>query len=371
MASIHIAPFKTRWYPLYDTTFTLHRLSPLYHGADSSSFLDNPTLTKHARRFHDLLKGEVLRGVRVGLDLGNDDALGKAGALLECNWILLGDEDSWADTHPQKQGDQADAPILESEDSRGVYIEVVYERSTYIAILLRTPSAFGLTDVDGFTHLPLLLSRMPVALRETLLDYLATNFDVGYSALTLSPLFLESSLEILLEQLSMDSDAEVNGLSSQEVINVIKDIQITLSFPPPTAPSLRSLDISLSKDDVLRFIAQGQPLMKAQSKNVQEQQPSANRDWSESSGKNPTGPFMCALSHHVRCYLALPMSHPGVRLSRIACGAFVLGAEGKVKIFRPSAGFDETEPSYIATQAFISRLVKRAKDKPMLGTTDG
>ncbi|KFX96834.1 hypothetical protein V490_03110, partial [Pseudogymnoascus sp. VKM F-3557] len=60
-------------YPLYNTTYTLHRLSPL------SSLLPS-TLPTHARALHDILAGSTLRGVRIGLAT-EDLALSRAGAL--------------------------------------------------------------------------------------------------------------------------------------------------------------------------------------------------------------------------------------------------------------------------------------------------
>src|SRR6187402_2061806 len=83
----------TQIYPLYNTTFSLHRLSPLYTGSNVP--LNNTTLRQHAKRFRDLLAGEVLRGVRVGLG-PEDDTLARVGALQTVTWRLLSEEEAWS-----------------------------------------------------------------------------------------------------------------------------------------------------------------------------------------------------------------------------------------------------------------------------------
>src|SRR5437016_1631367 len=79
-------------YPLYNTTFTLHRLSPLYTG--SSTPLTSSTLRQHARRFRDILAGEVLRGVRVVL-MPEDDVLSRVGAIQAVTFRNLPEEGYW------------------------------------------------------------------------------------------------------------------------------------------------------------------------------------------------------------------------------------------------------------------------------------
>ena len=83
-------------HPLYSTTYTLHRLSPLYTG--SRSALTNDSLAQYARSFRDILAGEVLRGVRVGLGY-DGDALARAGGLQTVNWSLLLEEEAGQDSY--------------------------------------------------------------------------------------------------------------------------------------------------------------------------------------------------------------------------------------------------------------------------------
>jgi len=74
-------------------------------------------------------------------------------------------------------------------------------------------------------------------------------------------------------------------------------------------------------------------------------------------------PFTRAFSQYINTHLALSLTHPDIRISKVACGAFVLGAEGKVKIFPPidseKAGEVSTR-SQTATARFLHGLIERA-----------
>ena len=337
-------------YPLYGTSFTLYRSAPLYHGPTVPTLLDKATLDLHARRFRDVLRGEVLRGVRVGLAEHSEDGLGRAGGLVDCSWTILGDEGRWIEVHTHDKLDE-----VATDEARGIHVQVVYEKNTYMAMLLRTPSVFGLTDTDGFTHLPLLLTRMPVSLRETLLEYLASTFDTRVSALTLGSGYLESCLQAYLEDLTSSSADQGHTLTLQEIESIVRDVQLTLSLQPPAAPALRSIDITIARQDVLSFLGRGETVQAPNGKDVP-------------AGKiKAVGPFMTAVSEYVQTHLGLSILHRDVSVSRVGCGAFMLGAEGKIKIARPLGSDDAADPVYRATNALVANLVKRAKDGLMPG----
>src|ERR1700730_8924490 len=80
-----------RPYPLYSGTFIVHRVSPLFH---SNITLDNAALRQYASQFRDVLTGEVLRGVRVGL-AADEETLARVGALKNVQWSLLRNEEDW------------------------------------------------------------------------------------------------------------------------------------------------------------------------------------------------------------------------------------------------------------------------------------
>ena len=324
-------------YPLYSTTFTLHRLAPLYHGTTEPSILtSNASLAHHARRLQDVLKGDVLRGVRVGLDVdGHDGGLGRVGALLECRWSLIGDEEDWDERQRKRAEDEEDNSRLEDSvingETRGIFVEVEYEKSTYTALLLRDEEVS--TDDEGFTSLPLLLTRMPGPLREALMDYLRNTFDTHTSPLKLSSEFLSSALEGYLRDLTGNLD---KSQAANAIVEIVKDIQITLSFPGPATPLLSKLDITVARDDIPGLLSRGKTILQ---KSPQDYPPSQKR---KKGGPTNGGqvsrdhPFTAALSHYLSSHLAMPISHQEIRMSKIACAAFVLGAEGKLKIFPPS-----------------------------------
>lgn len=76
--------------PLRGTTFILHKISPLYMGG--AAHLDDSALEQHAKSLRDILAGEVLRGVRVGLGT-DEDTLARVGALQNVTWRFLDEQD--------------------------------------------------------------------------------------------------------------------------------------------------------------------------------------------------------------------------------------------------------------------------------------
>ena len=54
------------------------------------------------------------------------------------------------------------------------------------------------------------------------------------------------------------------------------------------------------------------------------------------------GPFTAGLARYLQHHLALDMHHGAVQVVRISCGGFVL-SEGRLKLFKPSAGGSDGE----------------------------
>jgi Kinetochore complex Sim4 subunit Fta1 len=332
-------------YPLYNTTFSLYRLSPLYTG--SSLPLNNATLHQHARRFRDILAGEVLRGVRVGLE-PEDNVLAHAGALQTVTWKLLPEEEAWT---------TEDETELENDDtttslaiSRGILVTITYEKIAYRAVLLRArrEANFDETvdsareDDDRFQHFPLLLSKMPGPLRETFADFLATTFDVKILALRFSSTHLTDTFETYLADISIGEDGEVleAGERSRSLRNVIKEAAVYLGFDMPEgAGSLKTIDLQIAREDLPRMIARGKQIMR------------------QGPGESP---FLGALTAYVKAHLALNMADERVKVVRIACGAFVLGSEGRVKITQPLSTPDGNSPQSRATRRLVNGLISVA-----------
>ena len=324
-------------YPLYNKTYPLHRLSPLHN----LSSLSPASLTQHARRLLSILRGDVLRGVRVGFESIGDGVV-NAGRLESCEWKLLANAEAW---ERQQHADEAEQEDNMAKETAGVWIELEYEKTNYTALLLRNPrprrdrgnEASAAPAEEGEIHLPLLLTHMPSALRSTLQDYLTTTFDARIEETRLSSTFLAAALEGFL--------ADLSPLGAAGMAKVVKDLQITLAFRIPVTPSLRTLDVTIRREDVWGFLVKGK---------------------STAAGKDGGGAkaFMSALGGYLKAHLALDITHEDVRVSKVACGGFVLARDGRAKIMGTAEGGVEGDEGETGRRAFgglMGRLFERAE----------
>jgi hypothetical protein len=326
-------------YPLYNTTFTLQRLSPLYTGLEAS--LDNATLLPYARRFRDILVGDVLRGVRVGLG-SDEDVLARVGALQTVIWKILVRDDAW-DSNAAADESQMDETI-EFAPGRGVYVNITYERASYVAILLRGKKAYPDGEGHGFERFPLLLTRMPGSLRDTFTEFLESSFDARVSPLRMGRSYLPSALESYVRSCLVGEDGEETSLEegSATLKRILKDVQVVIGFDLPSGnASLKTIDMIIARDDLPRFLQRGSKIP---------QTPAAKDKM----------PFMDALTLYMHTHLALNLRHEDVNILRVACGAFVLGAEGKAKLTEP-IGIDEDIVQSRATEALVDDLIQLAE----------
>ncbi|KAH8809165.1 kinetochore complex Sim4 subunit Fta1-domain-containing protein [Xylogone sp. PMI_703] len=323
-------------YPLYSTTFTLHRVSPLCVG--NGTLLDNGSLAQYARHFRDILAGDVLRGVRVGL-APDDDTLSRVGSLGTVTWKILANEDEW---EPRGENTQleADESLMSIAGRRGILVQVRYEKAEYMAILLREIDGSGeqesileTEEDDEFEKFPLLLTRMPNSLRETFTGFLASTFDARVSNLHLDGEFLVEAFEKYLSDLSSEEE-------SADVLlkKAVRDVQVSIGFNQPVGKvlSLKTIDVHIAGEDIPAMVARG-----------------------KRSTHDTNRPFMNALNAFVDAHLAMDLKHDQVKLLRIACAAFVLGSEGKVKLTRPIN--DDEDGQWRATQLLVTRLIQRAR----------
>ncbi|EKD20124.1 uncharacterized protein L3040_002203 [Drepanopeziza brunnea f. sp. 'multigermtubi'] len=336
-------------HPLYNTTFSLLRVSPLYTGRHGP--LSNATLRKHAQRFRDILVGEVLRGVRVGLGTKEDDVLSRVGALQTVTWRQLPEEQAWsaADETGSAHDDVATGLALLC---RGMIVTVAYEKIEYRAILLRDgrgddadASSMGTggkeTD-DGFQSFPLLMTKMPGSLREAFTEFLASTFDTRVSALCLSSQYLVSAFERYLADISMGEDGEPLGLieRSRALRHTIKETLVVIGFDiPGGSAALKTIDINIAREDLPRMVARGKTI-----------------------GRQGDGdsPFFEALTTYIKGHMALDLRNEKVKISRIACGAFVLGSEGKIKLTQLPSESDGQSSRGPATRRLINGLIGAA-----------
>jgi hypothetical protein len=324
-------------YPLYGSTFTAYRASSLYHG--SSPLLTN--LEIHARRLRETLAGDALRNAQLGELLGGSS---NSGSLESCTWKVIGDEDAW-ERAQEALAEGEEITELASEDVRGIHVEVTYERARHSAILLGETDRTAATP--GFTSMPLLLLRMPTALREVFLNFLSTSFDTRITPMKLRPSFLTTMVENLLERTAYSDDED----PSFDIEALSKGIGIQLAFPS-VAPLLKNLDLSIPKDDLREFLSRGKVLW---------QQHQAQRSHLPNIRPQSavTGPFTAALSAYLTNNVALSLDNPGVVVSKIAMGPFAIAGEGKIKVLGTSS----------AAVDFWNGLVQEARGSGLEGFT--
>lgn len=457
--------------PFLNTTFTTHRASPLYIGAHP---LTQARLHVLSQRLRDVLVGDVVRGVEVGLDRGADDAtMRRAGALevVAMGWVRLeglmgryvgGEGEAAEETTPasdiaaDESGVSLDSAAGSPGKRRALQIILQYENNECAALFLpplrartdttttttayarparddaaTSTSVFGVGDArpdesdPEFLHLPLLLLRMPAPLRTVIIDFISRTFDCRISSLSLGT----RSLVGALERWMRDSKLPTKGQFG-------KDVVLTLGFygptvtqyqqqakeaakenhpeedeeegdgpkVPATTMGIKSIDVIISNQDLRRFAKAGNTyegrrmatLDQVRSKrkddaegDIQDTFGHAKRrrlggdkeeeSWTwrywDSLPSHPTAkaegarpqPFTEALAQHVREHLALDMFHPAVRVTKIACGGFVL-SEGRVKIFGaiPDSSGESALPDtkQRALWAVVDGLLDRAQVKP-------
>lgn len=274
-----------------------------------------------------------------------DDILARAGALQTVTWKLLPNEEAWSVEEIDLDRDHTTTALT---SSRGMIVVVTYEKMAYKALLLKddrisdgeTTQGSIAQGMEEFQHFPLLLSKMPGSLRDTFTNYLASTFDVRVSALHLSSTFLTDTFEHYISDLSYDEEEDLMDMirRSRVLRSVIRDTVFFISFDLPSA-SLKTIDISIAREDLPRMVARGKKI---------------GRDSAVDS------PFYDALAAYVKGHLALDMRHDGVKVVRIACGAFVIGGEGKIKFTQPGIDEGGTSPQSRATRRLVNLLVATA-----------
>ncbi|KAK1998777.1 hypothetical protein LX36DRAFT_575610 [Colletotrichum falcatum] len=386
----------------FNTTFSTHRASPLYVGPNALTF---PRLQTLSQRLRDTLVGDVVRGVQVGLE-GSDSSLGRAGPLerVGIRWVSLdallgGALDADADLSQDLESDVADS--TPEPKKRGLVFEIKYENALCTAVLLPPLSnktqdapqdglAANKFDIPGslgntssgedshFLHLPLLLLRMPAPLKSLVIDFLSSTFDCRISSMRLGTKSLTAAWERWIE------DA---GLPSQGPF--VKDMVLTFGFyvPPPDTSEgsedrhldglgLKSIDVIIPAEELRRFVKQGKSLAspaentkrKANSQGYEDDQRKRKRlaggkadegwGWIENDNGKKQEPFLRALAAYLDKHLALNLFHPGVRVTRIACGGFVL-SEGRVKVFSLPGG-DDDDQVYKPVKNLVGDLINSA-----------
>ena len=528
---------STRRSPLHDTILHAYRVSPLYHGGGAQpKELGRDSLTTTlattekegrngdeegegeesrgirsilneytVRRFEEILRGDIVRGVHVGQsrsrysngggydnvddadededddddDMGSSSSglavLGKAGRLIGCRWTKYPPPPSSSpspqsppppqeDVGERNEDDEerenymVDGEGLEREDDdndggrrkgldhRGILIEIIYEQGAFHAILLRRhlihhhyhgikrseqdnhhtranraradENAEEINvdddeDNEGFISLPLLLTNMPISLRNVFIEFITTVFDARISKMAFSSSMMaglfegvlngvisgsfpgrtstvpmptmvketsiheaaagddeEEDLSRRLEMNDANNDDEEREGRRRRIQELIKDVQITLSFPEQiTGSSLRSLDISISDKDLLVFLARGRDLdfdddVFTTSTNVEDMV-------YDGSGRNIKGGkrkekmkkrkmvFFAALSEYLQVHLGFANPFPHLFQSNRNPILFISKDHNSKEIEEGAAAEEEGERAERARKKFGSRKGRR------------
>ena len=373
---------------LLNTSWTLHRLSPLHHGRDFDSLVNNPAALKfYATRLRDQLTAApfpIALQSTGPLPTTDDDTLSRTGALQSCTWepipsLSFSDIEHDRDLENRSQASngprsrartQRSAPASHtpSQQGSGILVKLEYENATYKAALLSLSSLPAIqtetvskprtrtrsqTQTHA-THLPLLLTRFPAPLRQTFVSFLSSTFDTYCSPLRLPSRFIGTALNTYINTLTSE-----DGSGSVNAVEIVKELHLTLSFPALAAPDLRTLNITVPRESLGGFLHAGN-----------------NGDGSESD-------VLAVLSAYLEEHLAMKFDLTGgnaeptlkgqdhVRLARIACGGFVLGGDGKLKLVASTPAGDNGDSdtaagrnNHLALRAcevLLSDILRRAE----------
>ncbi|KAK0747124.1 kinetochore complex Sim4 subunit Fta1-domain-containing protein [Schizothecium vesticola] len=305
--------------PFYSTTFSAHRVSPLYLGGPGQP-LDARRLQTLAQRLRDVLVGDVVRGVEVGLSRDEDGAMGRAGAL-----------------------------------------EVVE-------------------------------MRMPAPLKEVVAEFLATAFDCRVSPLRLGTRSMVQGWEAWIR---------TAGLPTRGPL--AKDVVLSLGFflPPEQEEAdkdesedeedrqlgLKSVEVFIPAAELTRFVDAGRAPSKSKAgpkaiwdDDIRKRRKLAGRmheegwEWrKESTDEDPAvfQPFTEALGRYIDHHMGLNLFHPGVRITKLACGGFVM-SESRLKIFAPAglgdavAGGGSSSGQRKAVWELLRDLVQKARGQDLV-----
>lgn len=281
----------------------------------------------------------------------------------------------------------------------------------------------------AFLHLPLLLLRMPAPLKAAIIGFLSRTFDCRVSSLSLGTRSLVRALETWTGELGPETNVNsakdvvlTLGFHPPTVVQCrrsrrkqeqqhqqqdMAQVKQTHGYDDDaqetseTALGLKSIDVIIPSADLLRFVTAGKayemgkraspdqardkrrragaecrdPYIEAKRRRLGGDKDEEGWTWrhgpavSEHSGSRfdsvPPQPFTEALSQYVQQHVALDMFHPAVRISKIACGGFVL-SEGRVKIFgmSPVADADHGIAKQRATWGVLGGLLEKARVKP-------
>ncbi|KAH7241131.1 kinetochore complex Sim4 subunit Fta1-domain-containing protein [Fusarium redolens] len=342
--------------PFFNTTFSTHRVSPMHIG---KSRLTNQRLQVIASRLRDTLVGDVVRGIQLRLEAA-DTSLGQVGALngVRIEWFhastFLGEDAPDFDLEAPR-GDQSDLP---DDQKQGLWISIEHENAAYAAILLP-----GLSDSSESRQM-------------NDKNWLAASFDCRVSRVTMGTKTILGVWESWvanegLNDRGIDFTITLAFNMSLQTSEGLTAIDKTQTQEEALAnPGLRSVDITISAQDLRRFVRAGEkshiPGDASWQGDARERRRLAggNTDdgWAwRTKGPAEASPFTEALGLYLHHHLALNLFHPSVHVTQISCAGFVLG-QSRLKIIMPG---EISQSLSRAAWSFVAQLGQRVQGEQL------
>lgn len=349
-----------------------------------------------------------MRGIQIGLE-STDTPTGQVGPLrtVQLRWFeagaVLGDEAP----RPQSRDLGSDATTaawgqLPDRQKKGLWIDIRHEKAAYVALLLPgfSPSepkpmpswamipteqhAKGDNnnnkgDTKQFVHLPLLLLRMPLALKNVIGEWLSTTFDCRVSKMSLGTKTIINVWESWIRAAGLPDrgpDFTITlgfNVPQPQSINDASDSDNEEDQPQGAESGLRSVEITISPPDLRRFVRAGTSLSTNTgapqlhhhhySDAERRRLAGGNSDdgWAWRNNNDPLSyPFTEALGRYLDHHLALNLFHPSVRVTQVSCSGFVLG-QSRVKIVRQQQQGEMGSDLSRAAWLFITQLGERTR----------
>ena len=311
---------------LYDVSWTLHRLQwPSQSNAPFALLsLSNPrNRNNRAKQMQEFLHID-----EAGPEADNafDE---KVGAIKKVKWEVLEDVRDLDVEEDLDDGGRTGGYVHMNgsrggraagngnEVGSGIVVTLTYEAAEY-RVILYGPAPGSASASDH--ALPLLLTKTPPLLSKRIFTFLLDTFDIRMSPFKVPDILLRQALESYI-QILYKAISTFSGLRKTAFLSAtLQDVKITLSFRPPVAPHLRSIDFDIQTDTVCNMI--------------------------DTAVTNKVD-FTQVLDSHINHYTAMQMDLPSAQgnegsntpepeplmwISKIVCNAFAISGDGRFKL---------------------------------------
>ncbi|EXJ82563.1 hypothetical protein A1O3_06376 [Capronia epimyces CBS 606.96] len=261
---------------LYDTSWLLHTVP---HLTPALCALSDPSISAVDELQHQFSHHADALRVSLGKDRPRYEEVEekeKLGGLKQCTWrrlrSTLTEETSVVATKRKRDNGQSRSDSGSNStptDGHGLVISLVYEKATYKFIIYTSntssaanskgskrshtgsstrPRLRAMSDSTATCEPAILLSKSSPAAFKAVTAYLVDSFalpEIG--ALKLPSAVIQTTLERYLTSVSTSLGAMDIETSARRSVfhSIVGTLRITISFMPPVAPSLKTIDISI------------------------------------------------------------------------------------------------------------------------------